>query len=183
MPEWVMVWKAEAAYHEAGHAVLAHMSDFHVIGGPINLARHGYGGVVVGLSGTKCLAARKPATPDVARDPEVARDFAVILTGGYAAELTAAAFDPTLIPDLACAQPDYESVVEVLAAAGLSRRFDRFQAQAMARLSEYWPQVERLAQYLRLAGQCSAAGAESIISPADPAGCSSPSARGERAPS
>jgi len=157
-----MTWKPETAYHEAGHALLAHLSCFHVVG-PINLKSGGNGGLIVGLSRSKCLAAGKAVGEATKRDAEVARDLAVILVGGLAAEQIAADADRRLRPSAQAAALDHALLVESLAGARLSRKFDRYEAAARAILKEHWPNVEALARLLLRDGGCSIDAAEAIF--------------------
>lgn len=81
-------------------------------------------------------------------NPEVARDLGRILAAGLIAEQIAAERDNTLTPNPACAAPDHELIVQQLSRAGLSRKFDKLEADARAVLEENWIVVEALAKWL-----------------------------------
>jgi hypothetical protein len=156
------MWKPEAAYHEAGHALLAHVSRFHIVG-PIDLTSAGNGALFVGLSRSKCIAAGKAVSAATKRDPDVARDLAVILVGGLEAEQIAAESDPGLSPSAHAAVLDQALLSEALAGAQLSRKFDRYQGQAVASLRANWPKVEALVRVLLRDGACPSEAAEKIF--------------------
>jgi len=158
-----MKGRLEAAYHEAGHALLAYLSDYHLMG-PIDLKSAGHGGLYVGLSKAKCLQAGKKADPAIAREPEVARDFAVILVAGFVAEQIAAEKNPAVTPDAAFAVPDHENLARVLAAANLSRKTDRYEELARRKLTDHWDQVQSLANVLLRDGACPSETADEIFS-------------------
>jgi len=151
--EQVVTVKLEAAYHEAGHAVAAHYSRFHTIVGPINLQSYGAGEVFVGFNAPKCVAAGLPADARTALRPEVTRDLGVILVAGLAAERIAAKRNPALAPNERCANPDYDLLRQQLEAAGLSKKTDIVEGQAVAILTARWPLVEGLAEALFNAGE------------------------------
>jgi ATP-dependent Zn protease len=140
--------KREAAYHEAGHAVAADKSRFHALVGPINLANYGAGAIDISLSKSKLRAAGKRPVADSQRDQDVARDFAKILTAGLVAEQIASEKDKTLKPHPECAVPDHQLLKQNLNAAGLSKKFDRFEAESRRVLESNWNTVEKLARYL-----------------------------------
>jgi hypothetical protein len=143
-----MTIKREAAYHEAAHAVMAHRSLFHALIGEINLENYGAGEIFVSLSKAKLKTQDKPAIPEMAKKPEVASDLARILVAGYVAEQIAAESDDTIKPNIDCARPDHEMVRQQLSSAGLSKRFDRFEAEVRDILRTEWPLVEKVTQYL-----------------------------------
>jgi hypothetical protein len=143
-----MAIKKEAAYHEAAHALIAHRSTFHNFLGPINLAEYGAGEAFVSLSNSKLASAGKPISPDPAKDVDVIRDLAEVLVAGYVVEQIAAEKDSSLKPNAECAKPDHDLLQQQLAAAGLSKKYDRFQTQAKASLEKEWPLVEKLAAFL-----------------------------------
>ena len=143
-----MTIKREAAYHEAGHAVLAHLSKFHGLGGSINLGTYGAGIAPVCLSRSKLVNGGKNPDRTSRRDKEVAKDLAVILCAGLAAERIAAEMDPTLTSDEECAIPDHEFMRQELKAAGLARYFDRHEQIARELLIANWNQVSTVAERL-----------------------------------
>lgn len=143
-----MTIKREAAFHEAGHSVIAYSARFHFIAGGINLEDYGAGEVHVGLSKTKCVAEGLTPTPETARNADVAKDLGRILVAGLVAEQIAAERDATLTPNPSCSEPDHELLRQILGSAGLSRKFDQLEAQAREMLEANWPAVEALAAYL-----------------------------------
>lgn len=143
-----MTIKREAAYHEAAHAVLADLSKYHAIVGEINLLSYGAGELYISLSRSKCAAGGKPQDPSAQKDKEVGRDFAVILCAGLVGEQMAAERDVTLTPNPESAEPDHALAQQQLQIAGLSRKYDLYQAQARDLLGKHWNTVERLATYL-----------------------------------
>lgn len=148
-----MTVKLEAAYHEAGHAVAAHHSRFHTIVGPINLLSYGAGEVYVGLNAGKCVAAGLPADARTALRPEVARDLGLILVAGLAAERIAAQRNDAIIPNERCADPDYQLLHQQLATAGLSKKTDNIEREAIALLTAHWVLVEELAEAMFSSGR------------------------------
>ena len=143
-----MTIKHEAAYHEAGHAVAAHFSQFHAIVGPIDLGLYGSGEIYISLNKTKVTAANKRADPSIAKDKDVAQDLAIVLCAGLVAERIAAKKMGGLIPNEQCALPDYDLMKQQLAAAGLSKHFDRHEAAAANILKKKWSIVDALAKFL-----------------------------------
>lgn len=143
-----MTIKKEAAYHEAAHALIAHRSTFHEFLGPINLADYGAGEAFVSLAKSKLKNAGKPASPNSQKDKNVTRDLAEILVAGYVAEQVAAEKDSSLKPNAKCAKPDHDLLQQQLAAAGLSKKYDRFQSQVKAKLEKEWPLLEMIAAFL-----------------------------------
>jgi hypothetical protein len=140
--------KREAAFHEAGHAVVAYRSRFHNIVGPINLAAYGSGEIFVSLSRTKLQTQGKTPTAAAARDKEVAVDLAVVLCAGLAAERLAECREPGIVASPECAVPDHELLRQQLAGAGLSQKFDRHEQAARQQLEAEWPLVLALANHL-----------------------------------
>jgi hypothetical protein len=143
-----MTIKLEAAYHEAGHVVLAHLSKFHGLGGSINLGTYGAGIAPVCLSRSKLVNCGKTPDRTSRLDKEVAKDLAVILCAGLVAEQMAAEIDPTLTADAECAMPDHEFMRQELTAAGLSRYFDRHEQIARELLIANWKLVNTVAVHL-----------------------------------
>lgn len=141
-----MTLKREAAYHEAGHALMARLSKFHEVISGIDLADYGAGEVFISLSKRKLKSAGKPVDLHVATEPEVARDLALILVAGYVAEKLANSFDQSLVPSLECAKPDHKLLKQQLSNAGLSNKFDRFESDAEDILKSKWKVVNSLAE-------------------------------------
>jgi len=140
--------KPEAAYHEAGHAIMAYLSKYHLLAGPIELADYGAGEAYIGLIPSKLTSAGIEADEAAQRNPDVAKDLGRVLVAGLMAERIAAEHDPALTPNPTCAQPDYAMLVQQLAAAGLSRKYDRLETEARATLEAHWDKVEALAGWL-----------------------------------
>jgi hypothetical protein len=143
-----MTIQREAAYHEAAHAVLAHISNYHAIVGDINLLSYGAGDFYMSLSRSKCAAGGKPQDASAQKDKEVARDFAIVLCAGLVGEQIASELDSTLTPNPECAEPDHALAEQQLQIAGLSKKYDLYQSQARDLLQQHWDTVERLATYL-----------------------------------
>lgn len=143
-----MTIKREASFHEAAHAVLANLSKYHAIVGDINLQNYGAGEIFISLSKSKCAAGGKPQDASAQKDKDVAKDLAVVLCGGFAAEKIAAKIDASLNPNEQCATPDYQLAEQQLQMAGLSKKYDVYQAQANQILEANWKAVETLANYL-----------------------------------
>ena len=140
--------KRDAAYHEAGHGIVARLSRFHEIVGGIELADYGAGEGFISLSKRKLKAAGKQEDESTAKDKDVARDLALILTAGYIAEKVAAEQNKTLTPSLECAKPDHDMLRDVLSGAGLSKKFDHFESSVEEILRIRWDAVEALADFL-----------------------------------
>lgn len=143
-----MTIQREAAYHEAAHAVLAHISIFHAIVGDINLLRYGAGELYISLSRSKCAAGGKPQDASAQRDQEVAKDLAIVLCAGLVGEQIASELDSTLTPNPECAEPDHALAEQQLQNAGLSKKYNLYQSQARDLLQKHWDTVEKLAKYL-----------------------------------
>lgn len=143
-----MTVKLEAAFHEAGHAVAARHSRFHALAGPISLYQYGEGEIFIGLNPQKCVNQGKVPSLDLVRDPEVAKDLAVVLVAGLAAEKIAAANDSALSVNRTCAEPDLALLRQQLAGAGLSLKFDRHEDDATSLLQSQWGVVHQVAMAL-----------------------------------
>jgi ATP-dependent Zn protease len=143
-----MTVKKEAAFHEAGHAVIAHLSRFHAIIGGINLENYGAGEIFVSLSKTKLAANGKATDASSQRDKEVATDLAVVLSAGLVAEHIAESKDSNLSANPQCAEPDHELMKQQLEGAGLSKKFDRHEEAARKLLEDNWDLVNELAEHL-----------------------------------
>ncbi|WP_085034893.1 hypothetical protein [Ensifer aridi] len=141
-----MTIKLEAAYHEAGHVVVALVSSYHNVVSGIDLYQYGAGAADVSVSGSKCKAAGKPADESIRKDKDVARGTATILMAGYQAEQIAASLNEDLKPNRRCADPDYELALQVLQEAGLAKKTDHAERDAKAILQANWPVIEKIAQ-------------------------------------
>jgi len=140
--------KREAAFHEAGHAVVAFRSRFHNIAGPISLEQYGAGESLISLSKSKLRAEGLPVDETSVKLPEVVEDLAVILCAGLIAEQLASKFDASLKANPSAAIPDHDLVREQLSRAGLSKNLDRHEEAARDILSHEWALVDSLANYL-----------------------------------
>tara|TARA_R110000824_G_scaffold24090_1_gene85323 strand:- start:22553 stop:23056 length:504 start_codon:yes stop_codon:yes gene_type:complete len=140
--------KKEAAFHEAGHAIMAYLSAYHGLISGIDLKAYGAGDVYISLLKSKCAAAGLPQTPESAKRPEVAKDIGRILVAGLVAEKIAAERDKSLVPNPDCAIPDHELLRQQLETAGLSKKFDLLESETCAVLKENWAVVEELADFL-----------------------------------
>lgn len=140
--------KKEAAFHEAGHAVMAYLSDYHGLVSGIDLKVYGAGDVYIGLLKSKCAAAGLPQVLETAERPEVAKDIGHILVAGLVAEKIAAEHDKSLVPNPECALPDHDLLRQQLAAAGLSKKFDLLESETWAVLQKNWDAVQELANFL-----------------------------------
>jgi hypothetical protein len=139
----------EAAFHEAGHAVITHRPKFHFIVGPINLQEYGQGEFFTALGKTQLKENGKDVDAATAySDADVAVDLVIILAGGLVAERLAAEQDPVPKPNSGCARPDNEFIHELLKGARLPRKTEKYRAAAKAILTAEWQLVVDLAQYL-----------------------------------
>ena len=143
-----MTIKLEAAFHEAGHAVVAYRSRFHNIVGPINLAEYGSGEIYVSLSRVKLQAQGKASEASAEKDKEVAVDLAVVLSAGLVAERLAEVRGQGTTANPECSAPDHEMLQQQLVGAGLSKKFDRHEGTAKQLLESEWPLVAALSAYL-----------------------------------
>ncbi|RBW56096.1 hypothetical protein DS906_13915 [Ruegeria sp. A3M17] len=155
--------KLEAAYHEAGHIVAAKRSIFHDVVGGVDLEAYGAGGTHISLSKTKLRNAGKIQSPSSQHDKDVAKDLAVVLTAGFAAEQIAAQKNLALTPNRQCADPDYDFLDDVLQNAGLSRKTDRAELAAHTLLTQEWEKVERIAALAFEKGGLSSAQLDELI--------------------
>lgn len=140
--------KKEAAYHEAGHAVIAYKSKYHSIVSGLDIKNYGSGEMFIGLSKAKLNAAGKKPDESSATDRDVVKDLALVLTAGYVAEQLAAEKDNTLLPNRDCARDDHSYLVNALQDAGLSKKFDLAEGDVRLLLTADWPLVEKLADAL-----------------------------------
>jgi ATP-dependent Zn protease len=139
--------KKEAAYHEAGHVVVAAKSKYHNVVDGITLSAYGQGEASISLSKAKCLAECKTFVDakSIGKDKDIAREAAIIFMAGYQAELLAAAANPMLTANRSTADPDYELAAEVLARAELYERTDCAEQAATEILLQNWELVEKIA--------------------------------------
>ena len=137
--------KREAAYHEAGHVVIAKLSMFHDVVSGIDLSKYGSGYADISLSKSKLIKAGKKPDASSQTEKVVTQDFAIVMTAGYAAEQIAAEKNPNIVPNRRCADPDYLLLHQSLKNAGLSKKTDVAEASVRALLLENWEYVERIA--------------------------------------
>jgi hypothetical protein len=157
--------KKEAAFHEAGHAVMAYLATYHGLVAGIDLQDYGSGEIYVGLLKSKCVSAGVPSTAETAKRPEVAMDLGRILVAGLVAEVIAAERDASLTPNPSCALPDHDLLRQQLMIAGLSRKFDRLEVATRTTLEENWSAVEELAEFLFSNKSADMSRIEAIIGP------------------
>lgn len=143
-----MTIKMVAAYHEAGHAVLTYRSKYHSLEKTISLNDYGSGEIFVSIEPSKLKGAGLPSPVKSQNNVMVTRDLALILVAGYVAEQIAAKLDNNIKPHLDCAKPDHDFLRMKLAAAGLSKRFDKFEREAAVLLNKEWHLVRGLAEFL-----------------------------------
>jgi hypothetical protein len=136
-----------AAFHEAGHVVAAIHSKYHSIVGSISIEDYGAGEAFVCVSKRKCLAAGKQASQT---DPDLVRDFAVILKAGLAAEMIAERTDTSVFSDPRASNADDALLEQQLRSAGIAPTPDVFLASARELLELHWEQVDALAKQLDL---------------------------------
>lgn len=136
----------EAAYHEAGHVVLAWLSPYHTVAAGIDLHNYGGGAAAISVSKSRCEAAGKPADERAAKDKDIAQTSTVIFMGGYQAELIAAEFNIALKPNRSCADLDYDEAAKLLADVGVGNMSDEAEQAANAVLRDNWNLVEKIAQ-------------------------------------
>ncbi len=157
--------KKEAAFHEAGHAVMAYLATYHGLVAGIDLKDYGAGEIYVGLLKSKCVSAGVPATAETAKRPEVAIDLGRVLVAGLVAELIAAERDESLSPNPICARPDHDLMRQQLMNAGLSKKFDRLEVVTRRTLEENWSAVDELAEFLLIHKSADISQIEAIIGP------------------
>jgi ATP-dependent Zn protease len=143
-----MTIKKEAAFHEAGHAVVAFQSRFHAIVKSINLENYGAGEIFVSLSKSKLQKEGLPADPSSQTSKDVAADLAIVLSAGLVAERPASLRDAKLTANARCAIPDYDLARQQLHNAGLSEELTQYEEVAKQVLSSRWEMVEKLASIL-----------------------------------
>lgn len=144
-----MTIKKVAAYHEAGHVILAQMSRFHSVVKDMDLGQYGQGSAHISLSKHKLQLANLPADAASQRLPVVAVDLAVVLCAGYAAEELASQREPGIMPNVTCSGEDFKLAIEQLVASGAQQQ-DLVQYCALAKevLSMNWHYLQGLANRL-----------------------------------
>lgn len=158
-----MTVKREAAFHEAGHAVVAYFSKFHRVVGPINLAQYGSGEIFVALSKGKVTAAGKQIDESLSRQPDVAVDLAIVLCAGLVCERLAEEREADIKSNADCAMPDHELMRQVLQSANLSKKFDCHELKSKQLLDQHWSLVVELADALYSARSMDALSIEEFI--------------------
>lgn len=144
----------EAAYHEAGHAVLARKSLHHEVVKEIRLGAYKSGCTSISLSRKKLTRAGKSPDELARLDPEVAVGFAVILCGGLVAEEIANQKGINISPSASSAAPDHAAARIELVDAGLADDLKPYEAIARELLNLHWVDVVALAQVLVKDGSC-----------------------------
>ncbi|MDQ6629726.1 MAG: hypothetical protein M3Z29_14975 [Pseudomonadota bacterium] len=143
--------KLAAAFHHAGHAVAAHLSEFHALALPLRIDSYGTGEVTAALSRRKLIAANKRAEVSARADPEVATSIATILCAGLASEQIAAARRLPVKPDRERSTGDLEMARAELAHAGIGGGTQPYEEAATALLTEHWAHVQSVAERLAVA--------------------------------
>ena len=145
-----MTIKLEAAYHEAGHAIMAFLSKYHSLVWEINLAEYGAGSASIALSRSKLIAESLAEDVENARVPEIVKDLVLILVSGLVSEQIAAGLAKSLAPNKFCAEPDHKLAVQQLknARPPLPNKLDRFECEARETLITHWAVVDALAKKL-----------------------------------
>lgn len=144
---------ALAGYHEAGHVVLAVVSNYYSLKCGrreyVALSAYGAGDVAIHLNPQKCKRhGKEPLETDV----DIAKEAAVIMVGGYAAEqvlFKVKGEDPQFTPSETCSRPDWSLATDALKKAGIYE-VDREEYTAIAaqQLTHYWANVTSLAERL-----------------------------------
>jgi GNAT superfamily N-acetyltransferase len=141
--------KREAAFHEAGHAIAACRSAFHwLAAGAIRLEEYGAGEAQVSLSKSKLRQAGKVPSAVAMRDPEVAKDLAVILVAGLVAEQVAQSMGQDVTANSSCAAPDHALIKQSLENAGVELNIQAYENTARHMLQSEWPLLLSLADLL-----------------------------------
>jgi hypothetical protein len=140
-----------AAYHEAGHAVIAVASRFHCVYRDISV-RTAYREAPFSVSKRKLIAAGKSRElAQMLADPEIAAESAMVFLGGGAAAekycgkncgaKRAATTD-------ALAKNDYEMTKTVLKDANIKTPLAALAPQAAEKVAELWPVITAFAEEL-----------------------------------
>lgn len=141
--------KREAAFHEAGHAIVACKSAFHSLAnGTIRLEKYGAGVAPVSLSRSKLREAGKVPSAAAVTDPDVAKDLAIILAAGLVAEQVAQSMGEHVTANSSCAAPDHAFMRQSLENAGLQSDIQNSESIARQMLQSEWPLLLRLANLL-----------------------------------
>ena len=143
-----MMDKREAAFHHAGHAVATHLSDFHVLAAPLNIATYGNGEIVSALSRRKLTSAGKVADLSSRMDPQVASGIAVILCAGLASETLASELDLHVCVRRSMSAGDLALAKDELRLAGLPDDTAPYESAAKHLLSIHWAYVVSVADAL-----------------------------------
>jgi hypothetical protein len=134
-----------AAYHEAGHVVAALHSNYHNIVHTISVEDYGAGETFISVSKEKCRAAGKKASQV---DPDIVKEFAVILKAGLAAEIIAGRIDTSVVGDATASKQDDELLTQQLRIVGIQSTPDLFLSEASKMLVRHWDEVDALAKRL-----------------------------------
>jgi hypothetical protein len=138
------------AYHEAAHAVVAYLSQYHGLIGGLSLTSPETGDALIRLSRKKLLAAGKQVDNTALDDPEVRIDAAVIRLAGYAAEEHYASMHPDqdVEPNKSFSANDYAEARGLIGDAGVRR----LEPQVRALVSSEWAAIQALAAKLEAEG-------------------------------
>jgi len=143
---------ALTAFHEAAHAVLAHVSQFYSLIGYIQLYSRDIGDTYVSLSRRKLAQAGKPTDISVLVDPDIVQDGSLIYLAGYASEkhYYRIILDRcTQLPDRSYPENDYAVVRQLIENAGFSSNIlSGFEVQASNSVEQRWHTIELLASMI-----------------------------------
>jgi hypothetical protein len=152
-----MTIKREAAFHEAGHSIVAWRSTYHSLApGVIRLERYGAGEARVSLSRRKLESGGKVVSPTIMNDPDVVKDLAVILAAGLVAEEVAQGMGEHITANPSCAAPDHAFMKQNLAAGGLQMDIQIYESAARQILQREWSLLHDLANLLFNSGSLEA---------------------------
>jgi hypothetical protein len=133
-----------AAFHEAGHAVLAVASRFHNVVLPISI-QDAYGETFVSMSKTKVQASgRSPDVRAAQADPEIATDAAIVFLAGLASERRHCQDKA----DASLSRNDYTLAERVLGMANVRTPFAELEVEAAKRVDQLWPVIVEFAEEL-----------------------------------
>ena len=152
-----------AAFHEAGHIIVAFLSKYHSLTGQISVDAYGHGAASVTLSKSKLEAGGKSPDLSSRTDKEVVRDLGPILVAGLEAEKIAAEQGKISSANEVAARLDYELLAQELVAAGLSKKTDVAEQHARSILREEWQLVESLASHIHRSAVLDAMDAVELI--------------------
>ncbi|MBN4071885.1 hypothetical protein JYT83_00550 [bacterium AH-315-F18] len=140
------------AHHEAGHAVLAVASRLHRLAGDIAVTKSGHGVAFVSLSKQLLLSNNKPDFSEAQKDPEVARDVAVVFLAGFAAEQKFCRNEKTAgnnaNENRSAADEDYELVDRVLELAECTGELASLERVAVELVEKHWTEIAKFAKTL-----------------------------------